>query len=208
MSGVQFKAAAIGKSFQRRKLFDGIEFTLATAQSISICGHNGAGKSTLLKILAGIMSPTQGSVHLTLDGREVKTIHHFRHIGYVAPYLQLYDEFSGWENLDLMRKIRKLNVPDERLPALMELVQLSTKNINPVRTYSSGMKQRLKYACALLHEPALLFLDEPTANLDGDGRKIVQGIVENHKMIGIVILATNEPQEIGWCEHFIDLDRK
>ena len=75
-----------------------------------------------------------------------------------------------------------------------------------VRTFSSGMKQRLKYACALLHDPPILLLDEPTANLDAEGHSIVRTIIDEQKRRSLVIVATNETEEVMWCCQAIDLD--
>lgn len=203
-----FSAENLRKNFARKTIFSGISFTLSGCGSLTVAGRNGAGKSTLLKVLAAINSPSAGTVTTTFEGKPVPAGERFQHIGFVAPYLQLYEEFTAWENLDLQRRIRNVECRDGRFDVLLERVQLHQRRHDIVKTYSSGMKQRLKYACALLHGPAILLLDEPTANLDIAGRKLVEEIVAEQRGNGIAIIATNEPQEIGWCEQLIDLDAR
>jgi heme exporter protein A len=199
-------AEKVKKTFNRKLIFSDISFSLFDHQSLVITGRNGAGKSTLIKIIAALSSPTSGKIKATENGKEIHSGVLFQYIGFVAPYLQLYEEFSAWENLHLLRKIRDIQVDDSKLRALLELVQLDHRRHDIVRTFSSGMKQRMKYACALLHDPIFLLLDEPTANLDVAGRTIVQNIIEEHRKHGIVIVATNEPAEIAWCEQAVNLE--
>ncbi|HLX11365.1 MAG TPA: ABC transporter ATP-binding protein [Bacteroidota bacterium] len=208
MNDIKLRAENLGKAFIRKRIFSGINLDLTTGSSVSIAGPNGAGKTTILKVLARLLAQSEGNIRYSVGEEEINENHLYRHIGFVAPYLQLYDEFNGWENLDLMRKIRGVELPDERIAELLDRVHLSTKNFDPVRAYSSGMKQRLKYACALLHSPSVLFLDEPTANFDAEGREIARSIAEDQKRFGILVLGTNEPQEVAWCEQTVNLDTK
>jgi heme exporter protein A len=130
----------------------------------------------------------------------------FKYVGFVAPYLQLYDEFTGYETLEILAKIRGLKNFGERIESVLRSVNLYNRRNDIVRGYSSGMKQRLKYACALLHEPIVLVLDEPTANLDSEGVDMAWSIAREQKSKGILIVATNEPDEIQMCDEVINLD--
>jgi heme exporter protein A len=206
MSGLRFEVTGLSKTFNRRIIFSQVNFALEHGDSIIIGGRNGSGKSTLLKILIGVLSQTKGTFAVSVDGKEVKKENLFRSIGFVSPYLQMYDEFTAFENLDLYRKIRTISVPDEILHSLLERVNLTNAKNQLVRTFSSGMKQRLKYAFALLHQPPILLLDEPTANLDSEGKAIVHQIVEEQKQRGLIIIATNEPDEIKWGNSVLNLD--
>lgn len=197
---ITLEARGIGKTFQRRAIFREVSFGLAAGGSMAVTGRNGAGKSTLVKIVAGLLAPTRGETLLAEDGRPVPPAERFSRFGLVAPYLQLYDEFTGWENLDVARRIRGLRIPDERLGALLDRVSLGGREGDPVRTYSSGMKQRLKYAFALLHEPPVLLLDEPSSNLDAEGIRTVYAIMEEQKERGgILIVATNDADDLVHC---------
>jgi len=199
-------AADISKDFNRRKIFSGISFTLASPGSLAITGKNGSGKSTLAKIIAGVLSPTTGAVTYLLDGKKLGDDERRSHVGFVSPYLNLYDEFSATENLFLLMRIR--GVRDRRvdlIEALLKRFNLWNRRDDAVRGYSTGMKQRLKYIFALMHSPALLILDEPTTNLDEDGIKVVEEIVGEQKRSSLLIVATNDAAEAGWCDKVIKL---
>ena len=208
MPAILFQGTNLKKVFNRNTIFSDIHIELRETQSLAITGRNGSGKTTLLKILAGVSSATAGGVEFSLAGNPVDPIEWFRFLGFVSPYLQLYDEFTALENLDLARRLRALAVDDSRLQSLLERVGLWTRNDYPVRTFSSGMKQRLKYACALLHDPPVLLLDEPTANLDVDGKSMVQAIIREQRQRGLVIIATNEPDEVTWSDSILNLDNR
>jgi heme exporter protein A len=208
MPAILFQGSNLKKVFNRNTIFSDIHIELRETQSLAITGRNGSGKTTLLKILAGVSSATKGSVEFSLGGSPIDPIDWFRFLGFVSPYLQLYDEFTAWENLDLARRIRAIHAENSRLQTLLERVGLSQRNDNPVRTFSSGMKQRLKYACALLHDPPVLLLDEPTANLDVDGKSMVQAIIKEQRQQGVVVIATNEPDEVTWSGSILNLDNR
>lgn len=196
----------IRKSFGRLLVFDSINFELINGSSLAIAGKNVSGKSTLVKIIAGLLSPSSGEVIYQVDGREIDKLDWFKFVGFVAPYLQLYDEFTGYENLEILAKIRGLKSYEAKIKNVLERVNLYSRRDDLVRGYSSGMKQRLKYACALLHDPIVLILDEPTSNLDSEGVEMVWAIAEEQKKNGILIVATNEPEELKMCDEVINLD--
>jgi heme exporter protein A len=207
MSGnITFEAAGISRTFNRRKIFTDISFKLSDHESLAITGKNGSGKSTLIKICASVLSATGGKTVLSIGDKEVDPTTTFSYIGFVAPYLQLYDEFSGWENLKLVARLRGINSPDFAITQLLERLNLWNRRHDSYKTYSSGMRQRLKYAFALLHEPPVLFLDEPTSNLDQEGTDTVYQIMEEQKQKGILILATNDQHDLRMCDRIIALD--
>jgi heme exporter protein A len=200
MSKVSITVNDLSKDFNRRPIFRDISFSLLSPSSLAITGKNGAGKSTLSKILAGLIGSTRGSITYTLNDKQVG-IEEFKHyIGFVSPYLNLYDEFTALENLQLLSRIRATTQQNEsRMKDLLSLVNLWQRRDDLVGTFSSGMKQRLKYAFALLHNPIVLILDEPTSNLDEDGIEFVQRMVKQQKEEGVLIVATNDKEEAGWC---------
>jgi len=206
MNTISFTTEKIAKTFNRRKIFSEISFSLNKSDSLAITGRNGSGKSTLLKILANVLSPTKGEIGMKINDKIVKPTDYFAYLGLVSPYLQLYDEFSGWENLDLFRRIRGVDASVDYLTELLRRVNLWERRNDYVRTYSSGMKQRLKYAFALIHRPPILLLDEPTSNLDTEGISTVYQIIEEQKKAGILIVATNDAEDMKKCEQVLDLN--
>lgn len=206
MTSLTLRVENLSKSFNRRWIFRDISFRLTQGESLAITGRNGAGKSTLVKILCGLLSPTSGTVEYGIDGSSVSLELAKHSLGFVSPYLQLYDEFSGMENLDLLTRIRarKDNLAADPESVLKRFNLWSQRN-DPVRNYSSGMKQRLKYAFALLHQPSILILDEPTSSLDEEGSSVVLDVVKEQIRHGILIIATNEPAEAKWCPAHVHL---
>jgi heme exporter protein A len=200
MNSISITANEVSKEFDRRLIFKDISFSLSSPASLSITGKNGAGKSTLSKIIAGVLSPTHGTVTYS-DHEKQMGIEEFKHqIGFVSPYLNLYDEFTALENLQFLSRIRTAAQENgERIKELLRVVGLWNRRNDLVGTFSSGMKQRLKYAFALLHAPALLILDEPTSNLDAEGIEMVQHIILQQKKENILIIATNDDEESRWC---------
>ncbi len=200
MNGIRLQVTDLRRDFNRRPVFQGISFTLDSPASLAVTGLNGAGKSTLVKVLAGVIGPTAGTVAYQRAGVpiEIDTLRH--ELGFVSPYLNLYDEFSAEENLRLLSRIRSGNEPaSATIERRMQQVNLWNRRHDDVGTFSSGMKQRLKYAFALLHEPAVLMLDEPTSNLDAEGIAVVEAIVAEQKERGLLVVATNDESEAAWC---------
>ncbi len=200
------QATNLSKDFNRRRIFSDISFTLSAPGSIAITGKNGSGKSTLTKIIAGVLSPTSGGVTYELDGTKLVEERIKTHIGFVSPYLNLYDEFSAMENLFLLMRIRGYrDTESTTVETLLKRFNLWQRKDDAVRGYSTGMKQRLKYVFALMHSPAVLILDEPTTNLDDDGIKVVQDTVEEQKRSSLLVVATNDTAEVAWCERVVRL---
>lgn len=208
MSDFTLQITDIKKVFNRRVIFEGIRDCLRGNDALAITGRNGSGKSTLVKIVAGVLSPNAGSVGYEYKGLRIEPKDFFRHVGFVAPYLQLYDEFSGYENLILSARIRALKPPSQMYERLLEYVGLRSSKDDFVRTYSSGMKQRLKYAFALLHQPPLLILDEPAANLDSEGVSMVRQVMDQHRRDGVLVVATNDPDDVKYFDRVINLDSR
>lgn len=195
----------VRKAFNRRMIFQDVSFSITHHQTLLITGRNGSGKSTLVKILSGVLTPTEGTVTLHHASGQF-TEDRSRHIGFVAPYLQLYDEFTAAENLNLTMAIRGLNVQESDIDAHLEMLGILHRKNDPVRTYSSGMKQRVKYAFALLHKPAVLILDEPTSNLDSAGIAVVRTIMQRQREAGILVVATNDLSDVDHYDQRVDLD--
>jgi heme exporter protein A len=195
----------ISKSFNRRSVLSNISFTVARGESIAVTGKNGSGKSTLLKILAGLLTPSGGAVHYLVDGEKHQPEDIRTRIGFVSPYLQLYDEFSALENIQLISRIRSARIATSDVcERLLASFGLWDRRDDLVRTYSSGMKQKLKYVVALVDDPDILMLDEPSANLDADGIQAVTAILDSAKK-QVLVVATNDEREAQRCGKRIHL---
>jgi heme exporter protein A len=183
----------LSKSFGKRIICRGARIQLGTGESLAVVGPNGSGKSTLVKIIAGLMRADSGKITHSIGGKTVEPREWYRHIGLVSPELALYEELTGTENLEFANRVGGWGKSHEDYAAVLDEVGLKGRGGDLVATYSSGMKQRLKYAAAFLKDPLLLLLDEPTANLDEEGVARVWASLAKRTVA--LIIATNEPGE-------------
>ena len=200
-------AANLTKVFNKRVVFRGLSFEVRSGHILSITGPNGSGKSTASKIICGLLSPTSGEVSLKNNGAPIDRDDLQNHIGFVAPYLEFYGEFTATENLKIEMRARGQKPDSGKIDEVLELVGLSNRRNDELRGFSSGMKQRLKYAGAIVHEPDMLVLDEPTANLDSAGIEMVLSVIQRYRKDRIVVIATNDEKEASLGDTRIVLDR-
>ena len=198
----------IEKSFSvGRTVFSGVNLEITNGEIIGITGENGAGKSTLVRLLCGVLTPSKGEINLTVNSKKIEREYFHASIGLVSPYLNLYEEFTAWEHLELSSKLRGIKFEEDFSAHLLEHFTL-LKRKNDIISFSSGMKQRLKYVLALQHKPPIVIFDEPSANIDAMGAKAVFSVVERHISDGGgVILATNEERESSLCNRTIFLKK-
>ncbi len=196
----KIKAENITQKFNNRLIFRDIAFELNSGESLVITGPNGSGKTTLVRIICQLLKPTAGSIAFYHRDQALEPDQIYPVIGLVGPYLQLYNSLTALENYKFFARIRGLPVDLYYFRQLMDRLGLKGRELDELRTYSSGMLQRVKYVMALIHQPEVLILDEPTSNLDEKGSQIIYEIMEEQKKQKILILATNEPGEIQFGE--------
>lgn len=167
-----------------------------------LLGANGAGKTTLMRMLCGVLRPTSGSV--SLDGQDVSTEEYRACLGYLPQDFGYYPSFSGEEFLLYLAALKGLEKQEAGRKAreLLQLVGLESAAKKKVRTYSGGMKQRLGIAQALLGNPKLLVLDEPTAGLDPKERVRFRNLIAELGKSSIVLLSTHIVSDV---EHIADV---
>ena len=154
------------KTFGVIKAIDGIHFELKQGEFLTIFGPNGAGKTTLIKILSGLTKPTFGTAKVAgFDVSEGK-LEMRKRIGVISHSTSLYADLTPLENLIFLAKMHGLEEPQDRSLKAIDEVGLSQRRNDRVRTFSRGMLQRLSIARAILHDPKILFLDEPFTGLD------------------------------------------
>jgi len=206
MSSYSVQAVSVKKTFGRRLIFSSINFELIDKGIFGISGPNGSGKSTLAKIISGLISPSSGKVVHKFNSAEIIPEKLHNYIGFVSPYLVLYDEFTASENLDFIAKIRGILTDKKKIEDLLKQFLLFNRKDDLVKTYSSGMKQRLKFIFALMHSPNVIILDEPTSNLDEEGKKSVYKIIGEEAENKIVVIASNEERDLLLCGDKIVLE--
>lgn len=201
---IQLRCENLAHSFYGKILFKELSIELSAGDSLAITGKNGSGKSTLIKIIANLLRPIRGKVSLQKDGSEVPNADSYLYTGLSAPYLNLYDELTGLENLEFFSSLK--NGGNTNIDDLLKRANIHDSRNKSVKNYSSGMKQRLKLCFALLSNPAVLLLDEPMTNLDAEGNDFVRSIATEQKQRGILIIATNDPDEVALCENKLNVE--
>lgn len=179
----------IVRSFGRLKVLRGVDGEARRGEILLVTGTNGSGKSTLLRCLAGLMVPQRGEIDCRLDGRQLDIGERRLAVGFLSPDLRLYDELTTFENLAFFCQLRRRD--PERGAYLLERLGLPRQRA--AGALSSGMRQRLRWAFALLDEPAILLLDEPLQNLDAAGRKQVLDLLDEHLEHALAVVANPEP---------------
>jgi ABC-2 type transport system ATP-binding protein len=184
------------KRFGEVVAVDGVGFEVGRGEMLGLLGPNGAGKTTTIGILCGLVKPDRGTVRL--DGKTDPTQPDVRaSLGVVPQSLALYDELTAQGNLEFFGRInglagRKLR---ERVAACLDLAGLTQRRKDRVATFSGGMKRRLNLVCSLLHEPAILLLDEPTVGVDPQSRHLIFETIERLRSDGRTILYTTHYME-------------
>jgi ABC-type multidrug transport system ATPase subunit len=192
------------KRFGRLCAVNNLSLTVDRGQVFGMLGPNGSGKTTTLGMLMGVINPTAGE-YLWLGE---KPTHHIRKkIGAVLEHPIFYPYLTGRQNLELMAMIKQ--APTSNIPRVLDLVELTGRENDKYRTYSLGMKQRLAIASAMLGDPVILILDEPTNGLDPMGiaeiRSLIQKIASDGKTIILASHLLDEVQKV--CTHFAVLKK-
>lgn len=210
MSEVNLISKDLEKSFLNKVIFRNVNLDLKTGNSIAITGRNGSGKSTLLKVLANLIKPNKGKVTVTDEGKEIITDKVYTYFGMIAPYINLYDELTAYENLEFFYDLKCRDKSgfnkNDRLKEIFNEINLYSRRNDEVKNFSSGMKQRVKLAFAIINNPRILLMDEPRTNLDVEGIDLVYKIAHKQKENGILIVATNEPEDTNLCDEIISIE--
>lgn len=185
----------VTKQYENKIAVDRISLELGEG-IYGLLGANGAGKTTLMRMICGILTPTGGTI--SYDGMDVSMEEYRGLLGYLPQDFGYYPEFSGRDFLLYMAALKGMGKGQakERVEELLELVALTEAAKKKVRTYSGGMKQRLGIAQALLNEPKLLILDEPTAGLDPKERVRFRNLIQGLGKSSVVILSTHIVSDI------------
>lgn len=202
----ELRIERIAKRFSLRTIFESLSATVQRGQTLAITGRNGSGKSTFLKIAANVLQPSEGSVAHLIDGAALDAADLTAHIGFVAPYLQLYTEFTAWEHLELLQGMRGLPFDAEHALELFETFGLAGRRNEPIATFSSGMIQRVRFIVAMVHRPAFLFLDEPGSNLDAHGAATMRDLVRRTGNDRVTVIATNDEDDVTMATSVISVE--
>jgi ABC-type multidrug transport system ATPase subunit len=171
------KVVGLTKSFREQHAVNDLSFTVYPADIYGFLGQNGAGKSTTLRMLLTLITPTAG--HIEIFGMNLRTHRNeiLRRVGAVIERPDLYKYLTAWENLSLFARMSGVRPDRRHLMSQLELVGLAERAHDTVKTFSQGMKQRLGIATALVHDPDLVILDEPSNGLDPQGIADIRNLI-------------------------------
>jgi len=185
------------KSFDTIEALKGISFNIPKGECFGLLGPNGAGKTTTISIMSTLIEPSEGKVSIAGFDLKKNPLECKKNIGVVTQEIALYNELSAYDNLLFwggMYKVPRLELI-ERLDEIVNLLELTDRKNDKVKTYSGGMKRRVNIASALLHNPKILFMDEPTVGIDPQSRNLIFEIIEKLHKEGMTIVYTTHYME-------------
>lgn len=195
------------KSFGKKQILKDVSFEIDEGDILAFIGPNGSGKTTTIKLILGLQSIDKGKV--TINGFDVKKdfVKSIEKVGAIVESPDTYMYLTGWQNLKLTANLYK-DVSDEKIKEIVKLVDLEGRINDKVSKYSLGMRQRLGIARALINEPNVLILDEPTNGLDPEGIKDLRNLLKKlaKEGLGIVISSHNLAELESFCNKVLIID--
>ncbi|MBL7958729.1 heme ABC exporter ATP-binding protein CcmA [bacterium] len=185
----------ITKLYGRFRALDNLDLKISANDFVAILGRNGAGKTTLLKIVATLLKPTGGEVHINGHNIRKDSFVILQQMGMVSHQTYIYSDLTAKENLSFYAKFYDVENPAARIQNLLEKVGLAHRSDESVRRFSRGMQQRLSIARALLHNPRILLLDEPYTGLDQKACEFLDTILLDYHQAGNCILVVTHDIE-------------
>ncbi len=208
---VSLSAQNIGKRFEREWIFRKLSYDFCSVNPTAIVGSNGSGKSTLIKTLIGYLPLSEGKLVYSLDIKENNGERKNKpipkeswqdYIAFAAPYTELIEEFTLSEQLKFHQAFKSFDIEIEEIIEKLGFPNIRSKAI---RYFSSGMKQKLKLALAIYSSAKILFLDEPTSNLDRQNSEWYLQEINEVLERKVVIIASNQKSEYHFCSQVIDI---
>ena len=196
----------LSKVFGNRKAVDNVTISVPKGAFLSIFGPNGAGKTTLLRMLSTLSRATSGTA--TLMGVDLKEEPDRArdHIGLISHNSMLYPDLTAEQNLMIYARLYGVVEPEARVLDLLEAVELKHRRLDVVRTFSRGMTQRLSIARALVHDPDVVFLDEPYSGLDPHAVEIFDELIEQQREGRTFVMVSHDLQKgFAMCTHALVL---
>jgi len=203
------RARKLTKAFGHHVALRGVDLEVAEGEFLTLFGPNGAGKTTLIRIIASLARPSSGTVYVCGQdlGKQATAVR--RQIGLISHNPLLYGDLTADENLRFFARLYDLPEAAARIDAVLEQVGLTSRRRDPVRTYSRGMVQRLTIARAVLHDPAIMLLDEPYTGLDLQAADMLRGVLQELAASNRTVILTthNLEQGLEMCNRAAILNR-
>jgi len=185
------------RSFGKLTAVDGVSFHVAQGETYGLLGPNGAGKTTSISMIAGLLEPDAGDIHIAGERMSPRASAAKRHVGLVPQELAIYPDLTARENLDFFGRLYGLERDRRtaRIDQILEVIGLTDRQKDRASEFSGGMKRRLNIGIGMLHEPRLLILDEPTVGVDPQSRNAILQSVEDLATDGMSVLYTTHYME-------------
>ena len=197
----------IGKRYNYEWIFKGIHLEFAKENNYAILGSNGSGKSTLLQVIAGNFIPSEGEISYKLNNASIDAEDIYTQLSIATPYLDLFEEFTLNESVEFHSKFKPFmaGLDTQQIVTLMQLEKAKDKQL---KYFSSGMKQRVRLALAILSNTPLLLLDEPTSNLDKNAINWYQQLIQTYSRDRLIIVASNqlEYEYASFCNVLLNVE--
>lgn len=193
----------VGRRFNKEWIFRNLTTEFTSGNSYAILGPNGSGKSTLLSVLTGSLSPSEGEISFS-EKKDIPVENIYQQISLAAPYLELVETFTLTEIIDFHFKFKSF-VPGIDRKTLISILGLEKSANKEIKYFSSGMKQRTKLALACCSDSPILFLDEPTSNLDVQGEDWYRELIKNFTKDRLTIIGSNQSREYEFCNMEIQI---
>ncbi len=188
-----------GRRFNREWIFRHVSRSFSAGNAYAVLGSNGSGKSTLLQVLAGFLQPSEGQVTYHIATQQLPVEQLYRQVAIASPFLELYDDLSLEEALAFHRQLKPFR-PSITAREIVAITGLERARHKTLRDFSSGMRQRVKLALAILSDVPLLLLDEPCSNLDAQGISWYRDLLAQHAEGRLIVVASNHLEdEIFLC---------
>jgi ABC-type multidrug transport system ATPase subunit len=193
-SHLDITVKGLGKRFNREWIFRNLDYTFKPSTTYAVTGPNGSGKSTLLQVLWGQMPQSTGDLSYSSAGGSIPVEEIFKHLTIATPYLELIEEFTLSEHIHFHFKLKRSRNEMNEM-AILEKLNLTHARDKHIANFSSGMKQRVKLGLAFFTEADLIFLDEPTTNLDREATVWYQQRIKELPSHCTIFIASNQPHE-------------
>ncbi|MFN3405946.1 MAG: ATP-binding cassette domain-containing protein [Cytophagaceae bacterium] len=194
----------LGKRFNRNWLFKNVSLKFSSGNSYAITGYNGSGKSTFLKILSGMIPSSSGRINYLQNDKAIDPDQFYRYISYLAPYQELIEEFTLTEFLNFHFSFKQIT-PGISINEIISRLKLQKSAEKEIQHFSSGMKQRVKLATIFFSNTPVIFLDEPTMNLDSEGIAWYKSEIENLPSDRLILISSNQKYEYDFCQNIINI---
>jgi ABC-type multidrug transport system ATPase subunit len=205
---MQITLTNIGKRYNYEWIFRKVDYEFTSDHNYVILGANGSGKSTLLQAIAGSLITSEGEIKYNAKDTtiEIENEEIFKHLSFASPYLELFEEFTLTESIEFHAQFKPFyNGLDTK--KIIELTQLEKSANKQLKQYSSGMKQRVRLALAILSDTPLLLLDEPTSNFDKKAIDWYQHLIADYSQNRLIIVCSNQQEyEYPFCNKQLNIE--